>query len=575
MSRSAASTLPYPELGSETPCTVAAQRVLSDRFALLAQWFPIATDPQNVDVRSVHQLRVATRRISAALAVFEQYCAPKPLRKLKKLLKQMRGAAAQARRDDVHLNFFSSDRRLRSLDAGRSALLESIVSARAAAQSDLNELGTTAAFHDFESLGEAVLDSIADHAQASAGISAAAGQSTPYVLTELAACELPTLVDPIRDLSHDDLNDIEALHDLRLCIKRFRYSLEILGSCFPTDFIRVHYGRIQDAQQRLGSINDLSEIAARVDQVLRNQRNFQKPKSRGDESVDRARTVEQLASIRTEYRERCAAEQEEFRDWWQSAEMRDSIDAFIALLPNERTRPAVARLPRLTHVVIAAETAAETDNAGIANLHDADPHRIAAIDVGSNSVRMVIAATNPESRFRVIEDIRETTRLASGLYSTGRLSQEAMDQAIVVLKQMLENAEHYHVDRLRAIGTSAVREARNGAKFIRRVRDETGIHIEPVSSDYEARLAFASVANAFDLNGMRVAAVDLGGGSVDIVIGENGLIERVVGLPLGAVRLTDRFSDAANPGVYRFEKMEKYIDRALREELTRATPIDI
>ncbi len=128
-------------------------------------------------------------------------------------------------------------------------------------------------------------------------------------------------------------------------------------------------------------------------------------------------------------------------------------------------------------------------------------------------------------------------------------------------------ADGYHVGHLRAVGTSAVREAENGDDFITLVRKRAGVEIEPIDADTEARLAFSSVANAFDLRDARAAVVDLGGGSTELVFSTNGLIDSVQTLPLGAVRLSEMFADDEQPGRYRFGEMTRAIDRMIAARL--------
>ena len=104
-----------------------------------------------------------------------------------------------------------------------------------------------------------------------------------------------------------------------------------------------------------------------------------------------------------------------------------------------------------------------------------------------------------------------------------------------------EIAIGYQVTRLRTIATCAVREARNGTEFCRRIREEVGLEVEVISGEREARLAFLSVQHAFDLSGRNTIVADIGGGSTEIVFATGNLIESIFSTPLGAVRLTEQF----------------------------------
>jgi exopolyphosphatase / guanosine-5'-triphosphate,3'-diphosphate pyrophosphatase len=138
--------------------------------------------------------------------------------------------------------------------------------------------------------------------------------------------------------------------------------------------------------------------------------------------------------------------------------------------------------------------------------------RIAAIDIGSNSVRLVVAQVLPSGGYRVLDEERENTRLAAALSETGQIDPQAEEATIVALKTFLSIAEGYGAKQLRAIATSAVRDASNGKKFCARVQQELGLTVDVISSGEEARLAYLSVARAFDVAGKQIAVADLGGG---------------------------------------------------------------
>jgi exopolyphosphatase/guanosine-5'-triphosphate,3'-diphosphate pyrophosphatase len=167
--------------------------------------------------------------------------------------------------------------------------------------------------------------------------------------------------------------------------------------------------------------------------------------------------------------------------------------------------------------------------------------RLAAIDIGSNSVRLLIAEALRGGNYRILDEEREPTRLGRSVAGEAKLDDEAMEKTLAALRTFRQIAAGYQVTALRTIATCAVREARNGPEFCRRVREQVGLDVEVISGDREARLAFSSVQHAFDLTGKNVIVADIGGGSTEIVFATGNLIEAIFSTPLGAVRLTELF----------------------------------
>ena len=143
--------------------------------------------------------------------------------------------------------------------------------------------------------------------------------------------------------------------------------------------------------------------------------------------------------------------------------------------------------------------------------------RIAAIDVGSNSVRLLVAEYDPASGISVIDELKDHPRLAAGLAATGCLDEAAMDRAIQALARMREVCQRRGVRRISAVATAAVREAENGPWFVRRVRQELDIPLRIIDTDTEAALSYRSVAHHFPLAGERALVADIGGGSLELI----------------------------------------------------------
>jgi exopolyphosphatase/guanosine-5'-triphosphate,3'-diphosphate pyrophosphatase len=165
--------------------------------------------------------------------------------------------------------------------------------------------------------------------------------------------------------------------------------------------------------------------------------------------------------------------------------------------------------------------------------------RIAAIDVGSNSVRLLVAEYDPASGLTIIDEMKDQPRLAAGLATTGCLNEAAIDRAIQTLSRMREVCQRRGVRRIVAVATAAVREAENGPWFVRRVRQELDIPLRIIDAETEAALSYRSVAHHFALAGERTLVADIGGGSLELIGAVDGLVELTLSLPLGAVRMTE------------------------------------
>lgn len=191
-------------------------------------------------------------------------------------------------------------------------------------------------------------------------------------------------------------------------------------------------------------------------------------------------------------------------------------------------------------------------------------HRLAAVDIGTNSIRLIIAEALRGGNYRVLDEEKETTRLGRQLNSTGRLDAQAVEQSLQALRGMKQIAQGYQVRELRVIATCAVREASDGPDFCRRVKEEIGLDVEVITSRQEAHLAFLSVVRSFALDGKNVAVADIGGGSTEIILASGNMIEAVYSTPLGAVRLTEMYGDDQIPSDHDYERLVRGIDRELR-----------
>jgi len=166
---------------------------------------------------------------------------------------------------------------------------------------------------------------------------------------------------------------------------------------------------------------------------------------------------------------------------------------------------------------------------------------LAAIDIGTNSFHLIVVKTTKEGNFDIIDREKEVIRLGEG--SPGdikTIKTGAMERAIIALKRFKGIADS-HEAKIRAVATSAVREALNANDFISRVFNETGIEIEVVSGHEEARLIYLGTLKAVPIYDKSALCFDIGGGSTEFVVAKGGNIIFSTSLKLGAVRLTQKF----------------------------------
>jgi exopolyphosphatase/guanosine-5'-triphosphate,3'-diphosphate pyrophosphatase len=195
--------------------------------------------------------------------------------------------------------------------------------------------------------------------------------------------------------------------------------------------------------------------------------------------------------------------------------------------------------------------------------------RLGAIDIGSNSVRLMVVEVLRGGAYRILDEEREPTRLGRSVSSLGRLDDDSIDRTVQALRTFKQIAAGYQVSALRTIATCAVREARNGPEFCRRVREEVGLEVEVIPGDREARLAFSSVQHAFDLSGKNAIVADIGGGSTEIIFATGGLIESIFSTPLGAVRLTEQFGLGEQAAPADLARLADEVASCLKKRTTR------
>lgn len=192
--------------------------------------------------------------------------------------------------------------------------------------------------------------------------------------------------------------------------------------------------------------------------------------------------------------------------------------------------------------------------------------RIAAIDIGSNSIRQIVADVSPDGAIRIVDEMKAAPRLGAGLAKTGLLDEDRMHEAVQALTRMSELARQLGAKRIEAVATSAVRDATNGAGFIARVRREAGLKVRVLVGPEEARLAYRSALAHFELGVGRAVVMDIGGGSLELALVAEGLVERLISFPFGAIRLTELYLKGRT-GPKGVRKIRKAVGLAIRKAL--------
>lgn len=194
--------------------------------------------------------------------------------------------------------------------------------------------------------------------------------------------------------------------------------------------------------------------------------------------------------------------------------------------------------------------------------------RLAGIDIGSNSIRLIVAEVNEDrSNYRVLDDHKETTRLAHGLSENSKLSPEAMSHSLNALRRMKALIDGHKVEHVEVIATSAVREASNGQEFIQLVNAHLGLNVEVISPEEEGRLSYLSAHRRFDLSDQQVLILDLGGGSGELVFAANGVVEEIHSMPIGAVRMTEACIENDPPRRSDIKAVRKRLKKLLSETM--------
>ena len=181
-------------------------------------------------------------------------------------------------------------------------------------------------------------------------------------------------------------------------------------------------------------------------------------------------------------------------------------------------------------------------NNGASQAVNADQRRIAAIDIGTNSFHLLVAAVDPKLRtFRIIQAEKATTRLGERDPETGELTEAAMQRGLETLRQFRDLAASHRVEQIVTAATSAVREAPNGRDFLQTILDDLGMEVDLVSGPEEARLIYLGVLSGMPFGDRPHLLLDIGGGSTELILADGRDARALTSTRVGAVRLQRDF----------------------------------
>jgi len=198
------------------------------------------------------------------------------------------------------------------------------------------------------------------------------------------------------------------------------------------------------------------------------------------------------------------------------------------------------------------------------------PTAFAVIDAGSNAIRLQIASVEQPGTYRVVEQDRRPVRLGHGVFETGALDPAGRIAALDVFRRFKSLADRHGATVIRAVATSAMREAKDGLAFLGEV-SALGLNLEVLSEEDEARLISAGILSGLKFDPPLGLFMDIGGGSVELAVGNHSNMFAVFSIPLGAVRLTERFLKHDPPTQKELSNLARHARQKLRPAVDRLT----
>jgi exopolyphosphatase / guanosine-5'-triphosphate,3'-diphosphate pyrophosphatase len=190
--------------------------------------------------------------------------------------------------------------------------------------------------------------------------------------------------------------------------------------------------------------------------------------------------------------------------------------------------------------------------------------KLAAIDVGSNTVLMLVADCGADAKPRVLADMSRITRLGRGVDAGGHLDSESAARTLDTIAEFVDHARALGVEKIVGVATAALRDASDGTDFLARIKQRSGVALEIISGRTEAQLSYLSTRKGLGLSSAdKLLIVDIGGGSTELIRAEPDRVLEVVSLQLGSVRLTERRIHSDPPSASEAELLRAAVDQAL------------
>ena len=199
-------------------------------------------------------------------------------------------------------------------------------------------------------------------------------------------------------------------------------------------------------------------------------------------------------------------------------------------------------------------------------------HRIAAIDVGTNSIHMIVVEKQKHG-YRVIDKEKDMVQLGRGSLEGRPLTDDAVERGVEALRRMAGIAERWQVQDVVAVATSAIREAPNGRRFITAAKKASGIDVRVISGEEEAEYIYRAVRSAVDFHGGTSLVIDIGGGSVELIVGTSDEVYLTASEPVGALRMAQMFGldGASTPAM--IDECRAYVRKRLKKSLSRISSL--
>ncbi|MEI8345129.1 MAG: hypothetical protein WCG06_03555, partial [Candidatus Omnitrophota bacterium] len=189
--------------------------------------------------------------------------------------------------------------------------------------------------------------------------------------------------------------------------------------------------------------------------------------------------------------------------------------------------------------------------------------KLAVYDIGTNSIHLLIVRIKDDFSFEVVDHEKDFTRLGHGSFESNTLSREAIARTCRVLKRFGQIVRKSGVRKVIGVATSAVRQAQNGQALVEAARRSSGLRVRVISGQEEARLVFIAALSSVETNGRRTLAIDIGGGSAELVVGDRDQTNFTGCYPLGVARLTETYLRHDPPTKKDLRRLEKAVDRQL------------